>query len=191
MRQSSMEKFVEGLKCEVYPITLIKFLLNKRRILSYFSKAADKDFEIRGPKFKADHTDCELCKTKIDQGILCRQHTSIQRILTADNVAYDHDTLTYFYKNEIYRKVGDRLVVMYCPHPKLITGPITDSKVRKINTMTVEDTNLLIPRYNQLRGFTSTALMDQNMRCWFNDEFSIVTIPQDRNFSDFCLIPNK
>jgi hypothetical protein len=47
MKQISVEKFIEKLGAEVYPITIIKFLLNKRRILSFFSKAADEAFEIR------------------------------------------------------------------------------------------------------------------------------------------------
>jgi len=194
MKQVSMEKFVEeGLRCEVFPITIIKFLLNKRRILSYFSKAAEKDFEIRGPKFTVDYSNCQVCKLKESQGMLCRQHTSIHRVLNATDVAYDHDTSIFFFKNEIFKKVGDKLVIIYCPHPKLITPPISDSKVRKISALTVEDPNLIIKKYEKenIKSFSSGILLDQYMRCWFNDEFSLITIPEDRNYSNFCLIPNK
>jgi len=191
MKQVSVEKFIEKLGADVYPITIVKFLLNKRRILSYFSKAADEDFEIR-VKYTVDHTDCPICEEKKAEGILCRQHTSIQRVLTARNVAYDLDTNTFLYKNEIFRMVGKRLVVVYCPHPKLITGEITDSKVRKINPITIEDPELLeLPEYSKLCDFISSDLLDQYIRCWFNNEFSLVTIPDDRNGQNWCLVPNR
>jgi len=192
MKQVSTEKFIERLDCEVYPITIVKFLLNKRRILSFFSKAADKDFEIRGTKYLLDNSSCEACKEKEPEKILCRQHTSIERVLTGDKVAFDLDTNIFFFKNEIFRMVGKRLVIVYCPHPKLISGEITDSKVRKINPVTIEDSTLEnLPTYETIREFISSELLDQNMKCWFNSEFSIVTLPEDRNGSNWCLIPNK
>jgi hypothetical protein len=191
MKQVSVEKFIEKLGADVYPITIIKFLLNKRRILSYFSKAADEGFELR-VKYTVSHTDCELCKQKESDGVLCRQHTSIQRVLTAQNVAYDLDTNTFLHQNEIYRMVGNRLVIVYCPHPKLISGEVTDSKVRKINPITIEDPTLTsLPEYNKLCEFISSELMDQYLKCWFNNEFSLVTIPEDRNRQNWCLVPNK
>lgn len=191
MKQLSMEKFIEKMGCEVYPITLIKFLLNKRRILSYFERAADPDFTIR-VKYNTDHDSCEICQSKKDEGILCRQHTSIERVLTTNHVMFDLDTNTYFFKNEIFRMVGNQLVIVYCPHPKLISGEITDSKVRKINPITVEDPKLSeFPSYDKVNEFISSTLMEQHMKCWFNYEFSIVTIPDDRNKSNWCLVPNK
>jgi len=191
IRQLSAEKYIEKLGCDVYPITLVKFLLNRRRILSYFSKAASSDFEIRA-KYKLDHSDCEICKEKESEGVLCRQHTSIERVMTANNVAYDLDTETYFYKNEIYRMVGNRLVIVYCPHPKLISGEMTDSKVRKVNPITIEDPDLkALPHYEKVYEIISTDLMDQSVRCWFNQEFSILTLPADRSAQNWCLLPNK
>jgi len=191
LKQLSGEKYIEKLGCEVYPITLVKFLLNKRRILSYFSKAASSDFEIRA-KYKLDHSDCPICEEKKSEGVLCRQHTSIERVMTANNVAYDLDTETYFYKNEIYRMVGNRLVIVYCPHPKLISGEITDSKVRKVNPITIEDPELTaLPHYEKVYEIISTDLMEQSVRCWFNQEFSILTLPADRSAQNWCLLPNK
>jgi hypothetical protein len=191
MEQVSTEKFIERLGVDIYPITIVKFLLNKRRILSYFKKATEENFEIR-VKFKIDHSDCEACKEKEPDGVLCRQHTSIDRVLKTNEVALDLDTNTFFYKNEIFRMVGKRLVVVYCPHPKLITGEITDSKVRKINPITIEDPELTgLPQYEKVKEFISSDLLDQNMRCWFNNEFSIVTLPADRNSQNWCLVPNK
>jgi len=191
MEQVSSEKFTEKLGIDIYPITIVKFLLNKKRILSYFKKATDKNFEIR-VKYFVDHSDCIPCKEKAPDGVLCRQHTSISRVLNTNEVAYDLDTNAYFFKNEIFRMVGNRLVVVYCPHPKLITGEITDSKVRKINPITIEDPELIdLPHYVKIKEFISSELLDQYMRCWFNNEFSIVTIPVDRNGQDWCLVPNR
>jgi len=191
MEQVSSEKFIEKLGLDIYPITIVKFLLNKKRILSYFRKATEENFEIR-MKYTVDHSDCDACKEKETSGVLCRQHTSIQRVLSADHVGFDLDTNTYFYKNEIYRMVGKRLVVVYCPHPKLISGEITDSKVRKINPITIEDPELTnLPPYSKIKEFISSDLLDQYIRCWFNQEFSLVTIPQDRNGQNWCLVPNR
>jgi len=191
MKQLSTEKYIEKLGCEVYPITIVKFLLNKRRILSYFSKAADKNFEIRA-KYTLDHSTCEACEEKKVDGVLCRQHTSIDRVLSGKKVAYDLDTSTYFYKNEIFRMVGKRLVIVYCPHPKLISGDITDAKTRKVNPITIEDPVLTkLPDYEELSDFISTELMEQYLRCWFNHEFSLLTIPADRNSQNWCLLPNN
>ena len=192
MKTISTEKFIESIGADVYPITIIKFLLNKRRIQSYFSKASEKTFEIRGIRYKIDNSDCELCLQKKDEGILCRQHTSINRVLNAQAVLYDLDTNTYFYKNEIFRMIGEKLVIIYCPHPKLIVDDITDSKVRKMNPITIEDSNLKeLPKYSNVSEFISSKLLDQHMKCWFNNQFSIVTIPEDRNFSNWCLVSNK
>ena len=191
MRKTSSERFLEKLGVDVYPITIVKFLLNKRRILNYFERAAEQDFEIR-VKYTVDHSECEPCIEKKPEGILCRQHTSIDRVLKANTVAFDIDTNTYFYKNEIFRMVGNRLVIIYCPHPKLITGDITDKKARKINPITIEDPNLTgLPQYDHVKEFMSLSLMDQQMTCWFNYEFTIVTLPDTREKSDWCLISNR
>lgn len=190
MKQISMERFIEGMGVEVYPITLIKFMLNKRRVLNYFEKASSKDFEIR-TRYNVNPDDCEFCKEKEKDGVLCRQHTSIDRVLTGEKVAFDLDTNTYFFKNEIYRMVGKRLVVVYCPHPKLITGEVTDAKVRRINPITVEDPSLQrLPDYRYIKEFLSSSIMEQHFKCWFNNEFSIITLPEDRNKCNWCLMAN-
>ncbi len=191
MKQILVEKFIEKIGADVYPITIVKYLLNKRKIINYFTKASDEKFEIRS-KYSIDHSTCEVCKQKESEGVLCRQHTSIQRVITANRVAFDLDTETYLYKNEIFRMVGNKLVIVYCPHPKLITGEITDVKVRKINPITLEDSSLkALPPYEKTCEFISTGLMEEHVKCWFNNEFSIVTIPDDRNKQDWCLVPNK
>lgn len=192
MKSNSIEQFIgnklEG--CEIYPITLIKFLLNKKRILTFFQNAANENFELKAI-YTISNENCEPCKEKASDGVLCRQHTSIDRVLSAKVVGYDLDTQVFFHKNEIFKMVGSKLVIVYCPHTKLISGEITDSKVRKVNPITIIDPNLKgLPSYTT-RDFMSSNLMDQNLSCWFNNEFTLVTVSNDRNSQDFCLIPNK
>lgn len=194
MKQISTEKFIEKLGIDVYPITIIKFLLNRRKILSYFEKAASDKFELRGYKYLVDNSNCEYCKTKTNNYDMCRQHTSINRILNGENVGYDLDTKTLFYKNEIFKKVSDtKVVIIYCPHPKLIKmigENLTNAKVRKINPITIDDPNLVLKQYKNIVSFSSNDLMESYMKCWFDDDFSIISMPEDRNYSNWCLVPN-
>lgn len=194
MKLVSTEIFAERLGCDIYPITFIKFILNMRKILYYFTTAAGSDFRTGVPSYQIDHTDCRSCQSKVDQDMLCRQHTSIQRVLTAKKVGYDANTHVFFYKNEIFRMVGKKLVIVYCPHTKLILGDLSDEKVRKVMPITVEDSSLTsLPEYDTIQQFTSTPLMLNNMKCWFDQTFSIVTIPQEdyERGNSWCLIPNN
>ena len=77
MKYVSAERFIEKLDCDVYPITIVKFLLNRRRILTYFSKIAKGNYKINGTRYYMDHENCSLCTSKKEKGVLCRQHTSI------------------------------------------------------------------------------------------------------------------
>lgn len=192
MKQVLVEEFCESLDCDVYPITFIKFFLNKKRILFYFTKAASKDFDIR-VRYKIDYSDCPACKEKLkESNLLCRPHTSIQRVLNADKVAFDVNTKTYFYKNEIFKMVDDKLVIVYCPHPKMIEKDITDFKVRKIKPITIHDPKLThLPNFKNVRKFNSVQLFENSMKCWFNNNFSIVTIPENKHGYEWCLIANK
>lgn len=191
MKMIITEKFIEELHSSVYPITIIKFLLNRKRILNYFLTAAKNNFSVSGINYTINHSDCPRCAEK--ENMLCRQHTSIQRVLDSNNVAFDLDTGVFFYKNEIFRMVENKLVIVYCPHPKLMVGPVTDEKVRKIIPITINDpTFTKLKQIKNINRFLSSDLMGQNMRCWFNSEFHLVTIPkEDREYSDFCLIPNN
>jgi len=190
MKQLSAEKFIEKLATEVYPITLVKFLLNRRRILSFFSKATDDDFSEKNQTFRVDSSDCEACKSK---DMKCRQHTSIERVTNASSAILDLDSGTYFYKNEIFKMVGKKLVVVYCPHPKLIKGPLTDEKVRKVIPLTVDDEKLNFNPENikNIRSILLADLMEQFVTCWFNDDFTIMTLPEDRSSCSWCLLGNK
>jgi len=187
MNTVSMELFIEKLGVKVYPVTLLKFLLNKGKILFCFSKAASANFEMRG-NYEISHDDCELCKSKTD--MLCRKHTSIERIINSETVLYDIDTNTYFTRNEIFRMVGDKLVVIYCPHTKLINGNITDEKVRKIRPLTFYEKGFKLPEFKNVIQILSSDIMNKNMKCWFNNEFSIITVPNTHEECDFVLTPN-
>jgi len=196
----SAEKLIEQMQITIYPITLVKLLLNRSKILSNIDNAKRHNFEIRGIKYKVDSSSCKMCEQKREEKMLCRQHTSIQRVLHPakdDVIAYDVDTELYLYKNEIFKMATDnRLVIVYCPHPKLILGQLTDSKVRKITTITIEDDNIKEPmmKYKttpiKIRKISSSELMNKHIKCWFNNTFSIITIPESMNNTDVCFILN-
>ncbi len=190
MKQKTSEYFISKLGVDLYPITLIKFLLNRKKILSYFYNVSRENFTI---KFKQslEPVNCKMCQ-KQDNNKICRNHTSIKRVLEADNVLYDLDTKVYFYKNEIFKMIDDKLVIVYCPHPKMIVGNIDDEKVRKINPVTVVDPLLIeLPHYKTINNFHSEELMDIQITCWFNNYFSIITIPNNIDQQNWCLIPNN
>lgn len=191
MKTDNAEKIIESLGAEVYPLTLVKYLMNRRRCLSYFEKASEPTFEIRGTKYNVDNTECKFCNEKKDKGILCRQHTSLDRVLNAKSVLKDTETNVFLYKNEIFKMMANRLVIIYCPHFKLISGDITDEKVRLINPITIEDEKLTsLPSYDKVGEFSSLFLLDKSIKCWFNDQFSIMTIPEDRNGCGWALTSN-
>lgn len=188
-----VEKMTDDLKVQVFPITIVKFALNRRKIISYVEKAASNEFKIRGEKFKIADENCKFCKQKREEGIAnyCRQHTSVNRVLNAEKVLYDEDTGCYIYKNEIFKEVNNRLVIIYCPHTKPISNKITDENIRKITPLTIEDENFKgLPDY-EIINVASSSWMNSNLKCWANPEFSIVTIPYDRNKSNFVLICNQ
>jgi hypothetical protein len=135
---------------------------------------------------------CDYCNQKKESGILCRRHTSIDRIINANNVAYDVDSNVYIFKNEIFKDVAGRLVIIYCPHPKLVSGDITDAKVRRITITTIDDTEYKsLPTFKTVFKFDSSDLMNKHVKCWFNKEFSLITLPEDRNSCDWCLKANR
>lgn len=188
----SFENFISQLSCEVYPITLLKFMLNKKKLKSLISKLESNNEYNKKLVYKIDNSDCNECKEKAS-GILCRKHTSINRILNADKILYDKFSDFYFYKNEIFKFVNNKLIIIYCPHTKLIQGKLTAAKVRKFSVIIIENIakeSLNVHNPN-IVTFSSNLLFDKYMSCWFDDIFTIVTIPEDKQFSSFCLIPNK
>ena len=58
-------------------------------------------------------------------------------------------------------------------------------KVRKVSPITIDDPNLEnLPNYSIIYNFLSTELIDKQYKCWFNKQFSLITIPKDRNKSE-------
>lgn len=192
--QVFVEKLVDDYGAVVYPITIVKFVLNKKKIMSCIEKASSDEFKIRGKKFKIDPSDCSFCKQKQEEGVAnyCRQHTSLNRVFNADKVLYDEVTECYIYKNEIFKEVNNRLLIIYCPHTKPISGKITDETVRKITPLTIEDENFNgLPTYEEIVIVNSDDWMNKNLKCWANPEFSIVTIPKNEDKSNFVFVCNQ
>ncbi len=185
-----LEKFILNYNVKVYPVTLLKFLLNRRRILTFMYKAKQDDFIFTDLATKV--SDCKPCQeTKLDY---CRQHTSITRVLEEapkEKIFFDIDTNLYFYKNEIFRMIDDKLVIVYCPHTKLIEGELNNLKVRKVSVITIKYDELIFPKYlKKVEIMSSVQLINSSCKCWFNQTFSIITIPNGNDFSNWCLISN-
>lgn len=189
MKIYSSELFLQQLCCDVYPITIIKFLLNKKKIIDIYEKIDNKN---QLYNYNIDNSNCNECKKRNE--ILCRNHTSINRIIKADNILYDKSSNFFFYKNEIFKFKDNKLFIIYCPHTKLIQGNITKSKVKKFSIIIVDNINEIDWKKNisKIISICSSELTLKYLSCWFNKEFSIVTIPnENKDYSSFFLIPNN
>ena len=211
MRFTSVEKYLEKYNTTVYPITLIKFILNRGQILRYFKKAQNPSFN---KHFNIDSAGCSVCEyKKQSEGVQCRPHTTIERMREMnDGWLYDIDTRVFLYRNEVFRRVvnsngDDLLVIVYCPHTKLLSGKITDKKVRKLTPLTIkmdEEFTIIMDFLEKKMPtepfskncISSDALMEEKLGCWFNDEFTIVIQsddvdgPKTHTNQDWCLITN-
>ena len=211
MRFTSAEKYLEKYNTTVYPITLLKFIMNRGQILRYFKKAQNPSFN---KHFNIDSNNCAVCDHKRkDEGVKCRPHTTIDRMREMNGGwLYDIDTEVFIYRNEVFKHVQnargeDILIIVYCPHTKLISGKLTDKKVRKLTPLTIKMDEEFLGIMSKLEeqipedGFrknciSSDALMEEQLGCWFNDEFTILIRSDDVDGSrihlnqDWCLITN-
>ena len=175
---------------DIFPITLIKFLLNRKKLMNFFERTDQYEILDLQSYIDFNYATCDACINN-ERGMLCRKHTSIERIIETDHACFDVDTGIYIYMNEIFKfsEDGKKLAVVYAPHTKLIQGQLTEHKVKKISMF-----NTYIPsnqHFNIIRqtNFSSNELMDMYIKVWFNDELSLVSIPCEE--LGFCLVPNK
>jgi len=184
---------------DIFPITLTKFLLNKKKIVSFFERVEQTEIQSLPSYIDFDHNKCDACNNNT-RGLLCRKHTSIERIMNTTQACLDIDTGIYIYMNEIFKSVdgGDKLAIIYTPHTKLIQGSLTEYKIKKISTIsTYSDKNISFSDKLSITPFRSSSLLEMYIKCWFNDEFSLITIPESGDTPSesrdllFCLVPNK
>jgi len=164
-----LENLITDLNVDVYPITLAKLLICKEWIKNCFTKENKLKFDI-------DNNDCEICKKTNN---ICRQHRSINRVMNANSVLYISDMECYLYKNEIFKTLNDKLIIIYCSHTKLIKDEITEEKVKKLLPITVYNPDLpvIFPKILQKTEINSNTFINKRFCCWFNKEFSIVINP--------------
>lgn len=186
LQSVNVEELLEKLQVDVFPVTLVKLLLMKKKLNELEDKVKMGNFESNST---LENDQCVTCKEKQKEGILkCRVHTSIERCLDNSNtILYDSDTKFYIVKNEIFKIIDNKLFIAYCPHTKLIPY-YSDKNVRKIKPIVI-DYNDPIPTYNT-KIIQSSVLGNSNLKCWFNEDFSIVTLP-GRNQINFCFVCNK
>jgi len=170
---------------DVFPITLVKYLLNKRKILTYFRMASNPKNMSHISIMSTNNDDCKVCKSRQEKGMTkCRNHTAIERVFDASKVIYDLDTEAYIIKNEIFKQVGDYLVIVHCPYP--LNVDLTDDTLRQVYPMTLDISDTKLPNFEKIQ-ILSTDLMDMNISCGINRHLDIITIPRDRHGTDWIL----
>jgi hypothetical protein len=174
-----LEKLVEELQVEVFPVTIGKFLLNRRKI----SRA------LQDPRYiiNIDPKECSDCTPERE----CRKHNCIRRITKEVKkcLVFTEPNLfpkkIYFFKNEIYLYEDGLWRVVYCPHTKLIQGKLTDSKIRKITTFGFRGDPPAEP-VEEVQ-FNFLHLLTQKISFWFNNQFTLVLVPNNMERSDWYL----
>lgn len=179
----SSEEYLSNLGVDVYAITLVKFML----CFDWLKNCFTRENKV---KFKIDNKDCEICQ-KSPQG-LCRQHRSIQRVLSCTNPLYIKDLDCYLYRNEIFKKVGNKVIIVYCSHTKLIKDAISENKVKKVMPITLHlQEGETLPELKPAAEITVEQLFNNNYSCWFNDLFTILITQSPVSQTVWSLILNK
>jgi len=188
---------------DIFPITIVKFLLNREKIMNFFYRTDQDEIKELQSYINYGSYKCEACLNN-PKNMLCRKHTSIERIIdqSFDNkslVCFDISTNVFIYMNEIFKFSDNNriLSIIYAPHTKLIQGSLTEYKVKKVSMISTYlppnescYRNLSHKILERSTSFDSDDLMKLYIKCWFNDELSLITIPNN-NKPLFCLVPNK
>jgi hypothetical protein len=171
-----------------YPVTILKYLLNLKKIESMIQKATDNILKMESIPVSSDG--CEECKNS-NVGV-CRPHTCIDRILDEKATAViDSVNGVYMIKNEIFKPIGDdKLLVFYCPHTKLCTV-YNDKNIRKIDAYLFDGAKDILPEYSDVQQINILELASNSVKIWFNPDFTITTQPQADRRVGYYLQPNK
>jgi hypothetical protein len=185
----NLKLFLSSKKVDIYPITILKYLLNEQKIKFCLNLIEDKIF--KGQLYPLEKENCSFCKN--NKTGTCRQHTSIDRILNIGKnvVLKDASTGIFFYKNEIFKWIEDYLVIIYCPHTKLIDGKLSKEKIKKIYPITIQNKENIL-KDMKIIDVDLNNLFNQSVECWLNDEFTIKLIPKQYSRQmDIILTLNK
>ena len=186
-----IEKELESVFGIIFPVTLVKYILNKKKILTIFSKIENETFKSSYLPFTLDNSCCDHCKEKSEVNVKCRMHTSIDRIFSTLQVVRDPETNIFLYKNEIFKQVNeDTAGIIYCPHTKLVpqTGEINTSRVKKITPFSFKITEKKIPNYSCI-DLDIKEIENKRLKYWFSPEYYLILdIKTDPGFT---LVPIK
>lgn len=178
----------------VFPVTVVKFILNRTKIITILKKMENNSYKSKMEPFKFNSSSCPLCKSRKD-GSMCRMHTCIERIASANVVARDIDTGILMCKNEIFKPLSNnRVGIVYCPHTSLLdrSKPITVSRIKKIVSFVLEDDKIQLPEYKNIIDLRIRDLMEKQIKYWFSDEFYLILYPDPQTLSTiFALHPTN
>jgi len=174
-----IEKLESMKKNEIFPVTIAKFLINKKNILNFMNNDVDNIDDEEGA------AKCSLCTTEK----LCRKHNSLQRIIESKPISKLVGTNLYFYMNEIFTYNPDTqiLKVIYCPHFKLIVGnPINTNKIKKISYFSFKVSLNLSDKNIKLFSLESNAYS-----CWFMDNLTLLILKVNKDLYKWFLTTQK
>ena len=189
LNPAKLEDVVQKSEMDVYPVTLVKLLLNRPKLLELFEKTKKGHIT---PNTIYNSEECEECNRRKSENYeiqTCRYHTSINRVINANKVVYDVDSGFMMVHNEIFKFTNNKLFIAYCPHTKLVPC-YTDREIRHLKVIISNYT--LEPPSCDYDTIDSSILLNSNLQCWFNKDFDIITIPsRESKESNFVLSPCK
>jgi hypothetical protein len=158
----------------MFPITIIKFLLNKNKLRRMAKKTKNLNLFDKQKIFNYNDDNCADCQNSKN---LCRRHESIKRIIECKKCSFDELYGFYFYKNEVFKVYDDKIFLAYLPHTKLISGPITERKIKKLLPISINNpfnSQEEFFKNKQIKKFSIENLKKNQLKCWFNFEFNII-----------------
>lgn len=177
-----VEKVLEGTFDCVFPVTIIKYILNQRKILTIFRKIQQDTFKSSYTPFTLDNSKCKFCEDKKEMKVKCRMHTSIDRVLSTMQVIIDPETGIMMYKNEIFQLMDppDKVGIIYCPHTKMVpeTGPLNSSRVKKVTPFVFQLDGSKLPEFSTI-NFNVNEIKKMKLKYWFSPEYYLITEPSD------------
>jgi len=198
VKQKKIEMYLKDMGVDVFPITLMKLLINRKKIVNWI-----RDFgeNIKNGKIKItdeDYEKCEFCKASSQRDRKkCRAHISLDRIKEdGKSIIYDEATSLFIYKNEMYKFIDGHLLIIYTPHTKTLKT-LESQQVRKIDPYSFSK-NIKVSEPKRIVEIDSNIMMEEMWKCWFNQQFSIITLPEEgieedkeKKFLKWGLVLNK
>lgn len=170
MEVQLIEKILRDVPVNVYPVTIAKYLLNKKKINNFFESVLSGSKE----DFKRYIIDPDKSKCSFCTNMTCRKHISIERVKHAvENEKVLKESNCFIYKNEIFTDPSEQwMAIVYCPHTKLIQNELTTAEIKKITLIVTP--GLGKSPQNTIPFSCDALLREGYLKFWMNNTFSII-----------------